>query len=199
MTLMTSLAEIRSYRPCADFSKIRNHFGVSAADAKTHSSPFPLALMLETNDIWDVLWVFDRVAPQPLKDTFLIFRLDRGEYSALKSLRLKPIDSDWWRACEASIQRTVALLHRRISGDDVATEMATAVRAAVNAAAAARSVDTTRAGATAHAAAYAAANAAANVALATCSANEVAAAAAAGQRASAHAARDLAIVMEASI
>lgn len=203
MTLMTSIAEIRSYGPChSGFAKIRNHFGVSAADAKTHSLPFPVALMLETNDIWEALWVFERVAPQPMKDTFLIYRLDTGEHSALKSLRLKPVDSDWWRACEASILRIAALLNRRISGDDVAAEILAAADTAKRAAAAARAAVYTAADAAACAAAHAAVYAAANATQAACAAAaQAACAAAACARADArpYAARDLIIVMEVSI
>lgn len=195
MALMTSLAEIRSYGPCADFAKIRKHFGVSAADAKAHSTAFPLALMLETNDIWDALWVFERVAPQPMKDEFLISRLETGGNSALKSLRLRPVDSDWWRACEASIQQVVGLLCRRMSGDDATVEMRTAAQDATRAAANARAAGT-RAAAAAHAAAYTAANAAVAACAAAAQAACVAAATAAGARADADTARDLIKVME---
>jgi hypothetical protein len=216
MTLMTSIAEIRSFGPFhSGLAKIRTHFGVSAADAKTHASPFTVVLMLETNDIWEALWVFERVAPQPMKDTFLIYRLDRGEYSALKSLRLTPVDSGWWRACEASIQRIVTLLNRRISGDDVTAEMRTAADAARRAAAAARAAVYTAANAAACAAAHAAGYAAANAATGACAAAATAACAAAACAAAAtaacaaaacartdarpFAARDLIIIMEASI
>ena len=55
------------------------------------------------------------------RDLFLIRRLDTGDHSALKSLRLSRVDADWWRDCEAAIVAVVALLHRRIAGEDVAT------------------------------------------------------------------------------
>ena len=154
--LTTTLAEIRKHGPCEDgFAKIRNHLGVSAHEAKTHDVPFPVALLLETNGLDDTLWVFDRVAPQSMKDAFLIRRLDDGDYSALKSLRLNPVDADWWRDCEAAIVRVADLLRRRIDGEDVAKEMSAAAYAARAAAYA-----------TAYAAAYAAARAAADAAYA---------------------------------
>jgi hypothetical protein len=60
------------------------------------------------------------------RDLFLIRRLDDGEYSALKSLRLNPVDADWWRNCEAAIVRVADLLRRRLAGEDVADKMAAA-------------------------------------------------------------------------
>ena len=72
------------------------------------------------------------------RDRFLIRRLDTGDHSALKSLRLNRVDADWWRDCEAAIVAVVALLHRRIAGEDVATEMKAAADAADAAYAAAR-------------------------------------------------------------
>jgi len=129
--LTTTLSEIRKHGPCEDgFAKIRTHLGVSAADAKTHDVPFPVALLLETNGLNDTLWVFDRVAPQPMKDAFLIRRLDTGDYSALKSLRINPVDAGWWRDCEAAIVRVADLLRMRIDGEDVAKEMSAAAYAA---------------------------------------------------------------------
>lgn len=74
------------------------------------------------------------------RDLFLIARLDTGEHSALKSLA--KLDGDWTRQREA-IELVVALLHRRVAGEDVSEEIK---------------------GATATCAAYAAANSAANAA-----------------------------------
>jgi hypothetical protein len=82
------------------------------------------------------------------RDLFLIARLRTGEHSALKSLA--KLDGDWTQQREA-IERVVALLHRRIAGENVVAEMK-------NAAAAAR----VAADAAADAAAYAAAAAAAD-------------------------------------
>jgi hypothetical protein len=106
------------------------------------------------------------------RDLFLIRRLDDGDHSALKSLRLNPVDGDWWRDCEASIVRVADLLRRRVAGEDVADEMKVATRAVADAAAraayaaadaAARAADAAAdaADAAARAAAYAAARAAA--------------------------------------
>lgn len=132
LILTTTLAEIRKHRPCADgFAKIRNHFGVSAEEAKTHAVPFPVTLLLETNDLWDALWVFGRVAPQPMIDEFLIRRLDIGEHSALKTLRGM---SGKWNAQIAAVEKVVALLRRRATGDDVTDDMRAAARAATDAA-----------------------------------------------------------------
>jgi len=79
------------------------------------------------------------------RDLFLIRRLDDGEHSALKSLRVNPVDADWWRDCEAAIVRVTELLRRRVDGDDVAKEMdaayAAAARAAVRTYAAASAAD----------------------------------------------------------
>ena len=131
MTLTTTLAEIRSHGPCPNgFKKIRDHFGVPAEDAKTHDKPFPVALLLETNDLWDALWVFGRVAPQSMKDDFLIRRLDTGEYSALKSLRENKVDAVWWHDCETAIVNVVDLLKRSKAGEDVIQEMSAAGAAA---------------------------------------------------------------------
>lgn len=195
--LTTTLAEIRKHGPCEDgFAKIRNHLGVSAAEAKTHDKPFPLSLLLETNGLDDTLWVFDRVAPQSMKDAFLIRRLDTGDYSALKSLRLNPVDADWWRNCEAAIVRVVDLLQRRIAGEDVAEEMIAARAAADAARAAARAAyDAASAAADdAYAAAYAAASAAADAA--AYAAYAAYAAAYAADAADAAAKADLIAVME---
>lgn len=74
------------------------------------------------------------------RDLFLIRRLDTGDYSALKSLRLNPVNAGWWRVCETAIKDVVALLHRRISGEEVQAEM-TAAHA--DADTAARAADTT--------------------------------------------------------
>ena len=140
--LIATLAEIRKHGPCEDgFAKIRNHLGVSAHEAKTHDVPFPVALLLETNGLDDTLWVFDRVASQSMKDAFLIRRLDTGDYSALKSLRINPVDADWWRDCEAAIVRVADLLRRRIDGEDVAKEMSAANAADAAADAAAYAAD----------------------------------------------------------
>jgi hypothetical protein len=73
------------------------------------------------------------------RDLFLIRRLDDGEHSALKSLRLDPVDADWWRNCEAAIATVVGLLRRRAAGEDVADEMKAAARAAAAARAPRRS------------------------------------------------------------
>ena len=60
--ITTTLADIRAAGPCEDgFAKIRDHFGASAKDAKTHREPFPVSLLLETNDLSDTLWVVDNV------------------------------------------------------------------------------------------------------------------------------------------
>ena len=62
MTVTTTLADIRAAEPCPEgFAKIRDHFGVSAPDAKNHREPFPVALLLDTNDLDDTLWVLDNV------------------------------------------------------------------------------------------------------------------------------------------
>ena len=62
MSITTTLADIRAADPCSDgFAKIRDHLGVSPADAKEHREPFPVALLLETNDLGDTLWVLDNV------------------------------------------------------------------------------------------------------------------------------------------
>jgi hypothetical protein len=58
--ITTTLSAIRAAQPCEEgFAKIRNHLGVSPAGAKTHDKPFPVALLLETNDLDDTLWVLD--------------------------------------------------------------------------------------------------------------------------------------------
>lgn len=95
---------------------------------------------------------------------FLISRLDTGEHSALKTL--SKLDGDWTQQREA-IERAVALLNRRMAGEDVAEEMkpaAAAARAAADAAtraAADAAYDAARAAARA---AYAATRAAADAA-----------------------------------
>ena len=125
--LTTTLAEIRAHEPRDDrFAKLRNHFGVSPAEAKTHDVPFPLTLLLETNGLYDALWVFEKVAPQKVKDDFLIRRLETGDHSALKLLRRNRVGADWWRNCEKAILDVVALLRRRKAGEDVELEMAAA-------------------------------------------------------------------------
>lgn len=68
------------------------------------------------------------------RDMFLISRLETGDHSALKSLRLNPVDADWWRDCESVILNVAALLRRRLAGEEVTNEMA-AARAAAYAAA----------------------------------------------------------------
>ena len=65
-------------------------------------------------------------------DLFLISRLDTGDYSALKSLAL--LDGDWTQQRNA-VEAVVALLRRRIAGEDVSAHADAAVNAAVNAAA----------------------------------------------------------------
>jgi hypothetical protein len=92
------------------------------------------------------------------RDLFLIRRLDDGEHSALKLLRLNPVDADWWRDCEAAIVRVADLLRRRLAGEDVVDEMKAAASAAYAAYAASAAADAA-ADATARAAAYAAARA----------------------------------------
>ena len=69
------------------------------------------------------------------RDLFLIRRLDDGEHSALKSLRLNPVDADWWRDCEAALATVVGLLRRRLAGEDVVQEMKAAADGACTAAA----------------------------------------------------------------
>ena len=64
------------------------------------------------------------------RDLFLIRRLETGEHSALKSMRMKPIDAGWWRNCEGAAMRVVGLLKRRINGENVAEEMALAANEA---------------------------------------------------------------------
>jgi hypothetical protein len=62
MSITTTLADIRAADPCSNgFAKIRDHLGVSPADAKENHEPFPVALLLETNDLGDALWVLDNV------------------------------------------------------------------------------------------------------------------------------------------
>jgi hypothetical protein len=62
MSITTTLADIRAADPYSDgFAKIRDHLGVSPADAKENHEPFPVALLLETNDLGDTLWVLDNV------------------------------------------------------------------------------------------------------------------------------------------
>lgn len=172
--LTTTLAEIRSHGPCeSGFAKIRDHFGVSAAEAKTHSEPFPIALLLETNGLDDTLWVAAHVAPDAIT-RFLIRRLDEGEYSALKTLRA--LDGDYARQIEA-VEEVVSLLRRKLADEDVTQELHIAAAAADVAAratyaahAAARDAVYAAARATyaaaraARAAVYAAANVAADVA-----------------------------------
>ena len=68
-------------------------------------------------------------------DLFLIARLDTGDYSALKSLAL--VDGDWSQQ-KAAIVSVVALLQRRVAGEDVSKEIKDAASAAAAAAAAAR-------------------------------------------------------------
>ena len=116
------------------------------------------------------------------RDLLLTRRLDEGEHSALKSLRLNPVDADWWRNCEAAIVRGADLLRRRVAGEDVVDGMkaayaaagaaraaayAAAADAAADAAYAARAAaraDLIAAHAAAHAAGHADAHAAAHAA-----------------------------------
>ena len=67
-------------------------------------------------------------------DLFLIARLDTGDYSALKSLAL--VDGDWSQQ-KAAIVSVVALLQRRVAGEDVSKEIKDAADAAYAASAAA--------------------------------------------------------------
>ena len=117
------------------------------------------------------------------RDLFLIARLDTGEHSALKSLRKNPVDADWWKACEKAVIDVIAVLYKRVAGENVESEMGAAVdaaraaraaRATYAAYAAARAAYATYAAAAARAAraaaraaAYAAARAATNAADAT--------------------------------
>ena len=78
------------------------------------------------------------------RDLFMVRRLDTSEHSALKSLRMKPVDADWWRGSEAAVARVADLLKRRMAGEDVTDELAdarSAARAAYAAAAAASRAD----------------------------------------------------------
>lgn len=54
------------------------------------------------------------------RDLFLISRLDTGGFSALKTLRSLPGD---WQQAELAVDRVVALLKRRLVGEDVAQEL----------------------------------------------------------------------------
>ena len=93
------------------------------------------------------------------RDLFLIRRLDEGDYSAIKTLRALPGD---WPEQIFAVEAVVALLRRRIAGEDVAKEMSAATRAAAYAAeacAAARAARATAYAAEACAAARAAARA----------------------------------------
>ena len=90
------------------------------------------------------------------RDLFLIRRLDAGDHSALKSLRLNPVGADWWRNCESAVLRVADLLRRRLAGEDVVDEMNAAAADAADAARAADAADTA---AYAAYAAYAAADA----------------------------------------
>lgn len=154
----TTLAEIRSHGPCEDgFAKIRGHLGVSPADAKTHSEPFPVALLLETNGLDDALWVTAHVAPDALT-RFLIRRLDDGDHSALKILRA--LDMDYSQKI-AAVEAVVYSLRRKLAGEDVYEELITAKAAARDARAAyaarAAAYGTELVASTARATAYAAA------------------------------------------
>ena len=143
--ITTSLAEIRSHGPCNyGFDKLRKYLGVTPSEAKTHSEPFPVTLVLESNDLRDALWVTAHVAPQALIH-FLIRRLDDGEYSALKTLR--SLDGKYSRQIDA-VETVTALLRRHMAGQSVSDDLVHACRAAADVA-----------GATARAA-YAAADAA---------------------------------------
>lgn len=64
------------------------------------------------------------------RDLFLIRRLDDGDHSALKYLRLNTVDADWWRDCEAAIVCVGELLRRRVAGEDVSEAMKAAADAA---------------------------------------------------------------------
>ena len=108
--------------------------------------------------------------PDRARDLFLIRRLDTGDYSALKSLRLNPVDADWYRRCERAVTRVVGLLRMRLDGANVEAEMkaaraeALAARAEAWSAAADANVDAAAAATAAYAAAAATARAAASVA-----------------------------------
>jgi hypothetical protein len=86
------------------------------------------------------------------RDLFLIARLDTGENSALTSLRKNPVDADGWKACEKAVIDVVALLHKRVAGENVESEMGAAADATY---AAARAADATYAAYAAARAAYA--------------------------------------------
>ena len=140
--------------------------------------------------------------PDRARDLFLIRRLDTGDYSALKSLRLNPVDADWYRRCERAVTRVVGLLRMRLDGANVEAEMKAAraeawsVRAeawsvvayaAAAAGAAEASADAARAAAAAGAADAAAAAAADAAGAAAADADAAAAAAAAGAAAASRA------------
>jgi hypothetical protein len=154
--ITTTLAEIRSHGPCEDgFSKIRDHFGVSPSDAKTHSEQFPVSLLLETNGLDDCLWVTAHVAPEAVT-RFLIKRLDTGEHSALKTLR--QLDGDFSEQISA-VENVAGLLWRKLADENVDSELREAASAAARAATRAAYAAYAAAAARAAYAAYAAATA----------------------------------------
>jgi hypothetical protein len=92
---------------------------------------------------------------------FLIRRLDGGNMSALKTLH--SLKGDFAQQISA-VEAVVALLHRKLGGEDVSTEMRAAARAAADAAARAAADAAADAAYAAYAAADAAARAAADAA-----------------------------------
>jgi hypothetical protein len=118
---------------------------VGVDDEKAARYEFALAVARAVQDPRD----YDKA-----RDLFLIARLDTGEHSALKSL--KKLYGDWTRQRE-TVERVVALLRRRIAGDDVVAEMKEAYAAAY---AAGDAADGSYAADAAAYAAYAAADAA---------------------------------------
>ena len=132
---------------------------VGAEDEAKASSQFALDVAMAVSKPFDA---------DKARDLFLIKRLDTGDHSALKSLRMNMVDADWWRDCEAAVLRVVDLLNRRLAGEDVDEEMERAANAARVAASSAiyGSVHATASHATAADAAHAAAAAYSTVATA---------------------------------
>ncbi|WP_164887550.1 hypothetical protein [Paenirhodobacter populi] len=62
MKLTTSLSEIYAVRPCVEgITKLRQHLGKTAADARSDTTQFDLSVVLDSNGIDDALWVLDNV------------------------------------------------------------------------------------------------------------------------------------------
>lgn len=141
---------------------------VGADDETTAAFNFAERLFTATSRPFD---------PDRARGLFLIARLEAGEHSALKSLRLNPVDADWWRNCEASVLNVAALIRRKLDGEDVSAEL-NATRAAAYAAAFAAAFAAARAARAADAAAYAATYAARAAAYAAADAADAAARAA---------------------